>query len=55
MYGSTQTHSVGAKAALILGHIWRSIPVPEDDLSLTGDLLRIALEEDKAKGLVSWT
>jgi hypothetical protein len=53
MYGSTQTHSIGAKAALILGHVWRSIPVEkEDNYSLRGNQLRAAIEEDRAIGLI---
>lgn len=53
MYGSTQTHSIGAKAASILGHRFRALEVTQaDDLSLRGETLRLALEEDTAKGLI---
>lgn len=53
MYGTTQTHSIGAKAALILGLDFRALPVShEDGLSLTGETLRAALEEDEAAGRV---
>lgn len=44
--GSEQSHSNIAKAALIAGVRYRSIPTRmEDDLALTGDALRTALEE----------
>lgn len=53
LYGTTQTHSLGAKAALILGLEFRAIETKaEDDWSLRGETLREALEEDKARGKV---
>lgn len=53
IYGSTQTHSLGAKAALILGIPFRALEArAEDDWALRGDTLAAALEEDEAKGLV---
>ncbi|WVQ84115.1 hypothetical protein IAT38_006260 [Cryptococcus sp. DSM 104549] len=53
MYGSTQTHSLGAKAAIMLGLTFRAVPVTaEDQYSLRGDALRKAIEEDVAAGLV---
>ncbi|KAK4701034.1 hypothetical protein P7C70_g5203, partial [Phenoliferia sp. Uapishka_3] len=53
IYGTTQTHSVGAKAALILGLEFRAIETKEDDLwGLRGSTLKAALDEDIAKGKV---
>jgi aromatic-L-amino-acid decarboxylase len=53
MYGTTQTHSIGAKAALVLGLNFRAIEVyAKDAYALRGDLLEAALKEDTAKGLV---
>ncbi|MCO5590158.1 hypothetical protein L7F22_044127 [Adiantum nelumboides] len=53
IYGSTQTHSIGVKVAMILGLQFRAIEVKENDaFSLKGDALRKALEEDQEKGLV---
>jgi aromatic-L-amino-acid decarboxylase len=68
MYGSTQTHryanyctslppltqanSLGAKAALILGLIWRPLPVGPDQLSLDGQTLETALQQDIKDGLL---
>lgn len=53
MYGTTQTHSIGAKAATILGLSFRAIEVfAKDNYSLRGDQLEAALKEDVAKGLV---
>jgi aromatic-L-amino-acid decarboxylase len=53
MYGTTQTHSIGAKAALVLGLNFRAIEVyAKDAYALRGDLLEAALREDAAKGLV---
>ncbi|ODN77468.1 hypothetical protein L202_04644 [Cryptococcus amylolentus CBS 6039] len=53
MYGSTQTHSLGAKAAILLGLTFRAVPVSaKDDFALRGDALREAVEEDKKAGLV---
>lgn len=48
-----QTHSIGAKACLILGLAFRAIEVKaEDGYALRGEALRAAIEEDEAKGLV---
>lgn len=45
--------SVGAKAALILGLTWRSLPVKkEEEYALRGDVLLAAIEEDVAKGCI---
>lgn len=53
MYGTTQTHSIGVKAAMILGLSFRAIEVRvEDDYALRAEALRQALEEDTAKGLL---
>ncbi|KAH8079900.1 putative aromatic-L-amino-acid decarboxylase [Filobasidium floriforme] len=53
MYGSTQTHSIGIKAAKILGLKWRSLPTfKKDHYALTGETVRKALEEDEKKGLI---
>jgi len=51
IYTTTQTHSVGSKAALVLGLQLRSIEVrSEDEFSLREDALRNALEEDAKIG-----
>lgn len=51
IYGTTMTHSLGSKAALILGLSFRALEVmKEDEFGLRGQVLRQALEEDKAKG-----
>ncbi|PWY97942.1 PLP-dependent transferase [Testicularia cyperi] len=53
MYGTTQTHTVGAKAALILGLDFRALDVKaEDAYALRGETLRAAMEEDEAQGRV---
>lgn len=53
MYGTTQTHSLGAKAGLILGIPFRPLETrKEDDWALRGDTLAAALLEDEAKGLI---
>ena len=53
LYGTTQTHSLGAKAGLILGIPFRALETrKEDDYALRGDTLSAALLEDQAKGLV---
>ncbi|GFZ46696.1 hypothetical protein JCM24511_03916 [Saitozyma sp. JCM 24511] len=58
IYGSTQTHSLGAKlillkAALLLGMQFRAVPVSRsDDYSLRGQALRQALERDVKEGLI---
>ena len=51
MYVTTQTHSLGTKAALILGLSCRSLEVkPEDEYALRKDTLNAAILEDKARG-----
>ncbi|KDN44103.1 PLP-dependent transferase [Tilletiaria anomala UBC 951] len=51
MYGTTQTHSIGMKAALILGLDFRALDVQkEDNFALRGATLRRALKEDIASG-----
>jgi hypothetical protein len=51
VYTTTQTHSLGAKAALVLGLECRALEVtPEDRFSLRGETLRKALEEDRTRG-----
>ncbi|PPQ89700.1 hypothetical protein CVT25_014101 [Psilocybe cyanescens] len=51
IYTTTQTHSLGAKAGIVLGLQVRSIDVlAEDQYSLRGHALRNALEEDKKLG-----
>jgi aromatic-L-amino-acid decarboxylase len=51
VYGTTQTHSVGAKAALILGLEFRALEVrKEDNFALRGETLMKALEEDRSAG-----
>lgn len=53
MYGTTQTHSIGAKAALILGLDFRALEVTaEDGFALRGKTLERALQEDEAMGRV---
>jgi aromatic-L-amino-acid/L-tryptophan decarboxylase len=59
IYVSSQTHSLGAKAASILGLSLRTLDVSaEDNFSLRGATLRAALEEDEAQGrrpfVISW-
>jgi aromatic-L-amino-acid decarboxylase len=52
IYTTTQTHSLGAKAGLVLGLKVREIEVKlEDQLALRGQALRTALEEDTRNGL----
>lgn len=52
LYGTTQTHSLGAKTALILGLKFKAIETKaEHNWSLRGDDLRRVLEEDVAAGL----
>ena len=52
---TTQTHSFGKKAALILGLRVRALDVDvtvvADNTGLTGEVLRVAVEEDRARGL----
>ncbi|KAF8638057.1 hypothetical protein AX16_010689 [Volvariella volvacea WC 439] len=51
IYTTTQTHSLGLKAGLVLGLEVRALEVAtEDRFSLRGDTLRQALEEDLAAG-----
>ena len=51
IYTTTQTHSLGVKAALVLGLECRSLDVTaEDRFALRGETLRKALEEDAATG-----
>lgn len=53
MYVTTQTHSIGTKAALILGLDVRKLPVTKaDNFGLRGDVVRAAIEEDEAQGRV---
>lgn len=52
IYTTTQTHSLGSKAGLVLGIQVRAIEVSHDDqLGLRGEALRDALEEDLKIGL----
>lgn len=53
LYGSTETHSLGAKAALVLGIPFKALKTFEKDgWALTGEIVRDAIEHDKAKGLI---
>ena len=53
MYGTTQTHSIGMKAALILGLDFRALQVhAKDAYALRGETLRAALKEDTKAGRV---
>ncbi|KAG9002953.1 hypothetical protein FRB90_011276 [Tulasnella sp. 427] len=53
IYGTTMTHSLGAKAALILGLSFRALEVSRDDAyGLRGETLRKAMEEDRAVGKI---
>ncbi|EIW80802.1 hypothetical protein CONPUDRAFT_144722 [Coniophora puteana RWD-64-598 SS2] len=52
IYCTTQTHSLGKKAGLVLGIPVRALEVTsEDRYGLRGETLRRALEEDTARGL----
>ena len=52
IYTTTQTHSSGSKAGLVLGIQVRAIEVSHDDqLGLRGEALRDALIEDARVGL----
>ncbi|KAI6148331.1 pyridoxal phosphate-dependent transferase [Pisolithus tinctorius] len=52
IYTTTQTHSLGRKAGLVLGLNIRALEVAaQDNFALRGDTLRRALEEDRAAGL----
>lgn len=51
IYTTTQTHSLGAKAGLVLGLECRSLEVTtEDRFALRGETLNKALEDDLARG-----
>lgn len=51
IYTTTQTHSLGKKAGLILGLECRSLEVnAEDDFALRGDTLRRAIDSDTENG-----
>ena len=51
IYTTTQTHSLGVKAGLVLGLQVRALEVrKEDEYGLRGDDLRRALEEDIVRG-----
>lgn len=51
IYVTTQTHSLGLKAGLILGLPVHAFPVrPEDNYSLRGHDLRETIERDRAEG-----
>lgn len=51
IYTTTQTHSLGVKAGLVLGLQVRALEVtPEDEYGLRGETLRQALAEDLAQG-----
>ena len=51
IYVTTQTHSLGVKAGLVLGLEVRALAVrAEDGYVLRGENVRAALEEDKKKG-----
>ena len=51
IYTTTQTHSLGVKAALVLGLQCRSLEVSQEDkFALRGNTLRKALQEDNSNG-----
>jgi aromatic-L-amino-acid decarboxylase len=51
IYTTSQTHSLGAKAGLVLGLSTRALEVfSEDNYGLRGETLRRALEEDEQSG-----
>ncbi len=51
LYATSQTHSLGVKAAMVLGLSYRILPVKkEDNFALRGQTLRSALEEDAELG-----
>ncbi|TKY87550.1 hypothetical protein EX895_003564 [Sporisorium graminicola] len=52
IYGTTQTHSIAAKAALILGLDFRALPVAAPDYSLDAATLTRAIAQDEAQGRV---
>lgn len=52
LYTTTQTHSLGKKAGLVLGLKVRALEVTaEDDFALRGETLEVALKEDVDAGL----
>ena len=52
IYTTTQTHSLGTKAALVFGLSLRVLEVSvTDDFGLRGQAFRNALEEDLSNGL----
>jgi hypothetical protein len=52
LYTTTQTHSLGKKAGLVLGLKVRALEVTaEDDFALRGETLEMALKEDVNAGL----
>jgi aromatic-L-amino-acid/L-tryptophan decarboxylase len=51
IYTTTQTHSLGVKAGLVLGLECRALDVtPEDNFALRGQTLRKAIQADTARG-----
>ncbi|SPO31567.1 related to Aromatic-L-amino-acid decarboxylase [Ustilago trichophora] len=52
MYGTTQTHTIAAKAALILGLDFKALPVSAPNYSLSASTLRTAIEQDTAQGRI---
>lgn len=51
LYTTTQTHSLGKKAGLVLGLKVRALQVTaEDDFALRGETLEVALKEDVDAG-----
>lgn len=53
IYGSTQTHSIAKKAAVILGLEFRAVPVSiEDNYGLRGEPLRKAMQADVDAGYI---
>ncbi|CDW97509.1 hypothetical protein [Sporisorium scitamineum] len=52
LYGTTQMHSIAAKAALILGLDFRALPVSAPHYSLDAATLTRAIEQDQAQGRV---
>jgi aromatic-L-amino-acid decarboxylase len=51
IYVTTQTHSLGLKAGMVLGLSVRALPVKEEDkFSLRANTLRACLAEDLASG-----
>ena len=53
VYGTTQTHSIASKAAMMLGLQFRALEVRrEDAYGLRGATLQAALDEDHARGMI---